>query len=119
MKNTRHYIAIIFLAALIAAGSSESFAQERSKTTQINTEGFFTLAEIDNHWWFVTPQGQAFFSIGLNHIDPASLRYPENIEIWEEKYNASTTEWIKESVKPNLEKWGFRQVQLAFPGYRV
>lgn len=68
---------------------------------------FFSLEQVDNHWWFITPEGKPFFSIGLNHIDPASLRYPENIHIWEEKYNGSTLEWIKKSVKPHLEGWGF------------
>lgn len=72
-----------------------------------STIGFFSLEQVDNHWWFITPEGKPFFSIGLNHIDPASLRYPENIHIWEEKYNGSTLEWIKKSVKPHLEGWGF------------
>ena len=58
----------------------------------------------------ITPQGLRFFSIGLNHIDPASLRYPENIHILEEKYNASTVEWLEKSVKPNLEIWGFNTI---------
>jgi len=56
-----------------------------------NVHSFFTLDQLDNHWWFITPKGEAFFSIGMNHIDPASLRYPENIHIWEEKYHGMGT----------------------------
>ncbi|MEM9721584.1 MAG: agarase [Bacteroidota bacterium] len=82
-------------------------AQEKIKTTQENTKGFFTLGEVDGHVFFITPQGEPFFSLGINHIDPASSRYPENLHMWEEKYNGSTIEWLKKSVKPNLEKWGF------------
>ena len=58
----------------------------------------------------MTPEGRRFFSIGLNHIDPASLRYPENIHIWRDRYGGSTTKWIRESVAPNLQRWGFNTV---------
>ncbi len=85
-------------------------AAKTVKTTQIDTTGFFTLGKAKGHWWLITPEGKPFFTIGLNHIDPASLRYPENIEIWQEKYGGSTLRWIKESVAPNLQKWGFNTV---------
>ena len=52
------------------------------RTTQTEPDGFFTLGIQNNHWWLITPKGKPFFTIGLNHIDPASLRYPENIHIW-------------------------------------
>ena len=82
----------------------------RAKTTQAQSDGFFTLGRRDGHWWLMTPDGQPFFSLGLNHIDPASLRYPENIHIWRGKYGGSTERWIRESVAPNLRKWGFNTV---------
>ena len=47
--------------------------------------------------------GQTVFTLGMNHFDPASLRYPENIHIWREKYDGSTLKWIQESVVPNLK----------------
>ena len=53
----------------------------------------------------VIPDEKPFFSIGLNHFDPASLRYAENIHIWEEKYNSSTIEWLVKSVKLSLVFW--------------
>ncbi len=80
------------------------------KTTQIDANGYFTLGKRKGHWWLITPDGEPFFTIGLNHIDPASLRYPENIDIWENKYGGSTLRWIRESVVPNLQKWGFNTV---------
>lgn len=79
-------------------------------TTQIEPEGFFTLGKENGHWWLITPEGKPFFSMGLNHIDPASLRYPENIDIWREKYGGSTLRWIRESLVPNLRSWGFNTV---------
>ena len=69
--------------------------------------GFFTVERKENHWWLMTPDGLPFFTIGLNHIDSASLRYPENIHIWRDKYKGSTTKWLRESVAPNLKEWGF------------
>lgn len=92
------------------------------KTTQINSNAFFTLGRKNNHWWLITPDRQPFFSMGLNHIDPATLRYQENIHIWREKYGGDTIRWIKESVVPNLKSWGFNTVgwveEVAAPGWR-
>lgn len=85
-------------------------AIETVKTTQMNPDGYFTLGKRKDHWWLITPDGKPFFTMGLNHIDPASLRYPENIHIWKEKYGGSTVRWIKESVVPNLKDWGFNTV---------
>lgn len=36
--------------------------------------------------------------------------YAENVSIWRQKYGGSTIRWIKESVAPNLEAWGFNTV---------
>ena len=80
------------------------------KTTQLEPEGFFTLEQRQNRWWLLTPESEPFFTLGMNHIDPATLRYQENIEIWRDKYGGSTERWIKESVAPNLKKWGFNTV---------
>ena len=96
-----------------AISSLATMADSRAElvpTTQKEREGFFTLGRRDGHWWLITPQGHPFFSMGLNHIDPATLRYPENIDLWREKYDGSTIRWIQESVAPNLQSWGFNTV---------
>lgn len=85
-------------------------ATSASQTTQTEPKGSFTLGQRKDHWWLITPDGRPFFTIGLNHIDPASLRYPENIHLWQEKYGGSTVRWIRESVAPNLKAWGFNTV---------
>lgn len=71
-------------------------------TTQPEPAGFFTLGKRDGHLWLITQDGAPFFTIGLNHIDAATLRYPENVRIWREKYGGSMLRWIEESVAPNL-----------------
>ncbi|MEO2019023.1 MAG: agarase [Fuerstiella sp.] len=106
-----------FLRRMVALGTGLSVASysqraqaRQIKTTQTEPEGFFTLGKRKERWWLITPDGKPFFTMGLNHIDPASLRYPENIDIWREKYGGSTLRWIKESVAPNLKAWGFNTV---------
>lgn len=71
---------------------------------------FFKLQKTEQRWWMIDPQGRRYFSIGLNHIDPATLRYPENIHVWRGKYGNSMERWLKEAVGPNLRDWGFNCV---------
>ena len=71
---------------------------------------FFTVAERDGCWRFITPEAEPFFSIGLNHIDPAPLRYSANGDLWDRKYRNSMERWLKESVAPDLKAWGFNSV---------
>ena len=102
-------------AAALATGLAVALRAQRAQARQIQTtqtepDGFFTLGKRKDHWWLITPEVEPFFTIGLNHIDPASLRYHENIHIWRKKYGGSTLRWINESVAPNLKAWGFNTV---------
>ena len=81
-----------------------------TNTTQPDPSGYFTVSQRNHRWWLLTPDRTAFFSLGLNHIDPATMRYPENIDVWKTKYGSSTTRWIEESVTPHLKEWGFNTV---------
>ncbi|WP_425234401.1 hypothetical protein [Ulvibacterium sp.] len=93
--------------SLSAIAATWPFLQCSSKGGSSNSKGFFSIDKKDGHWWLITSDGEPFFTIGLNHIDPASLRYPENIHIWRDKYQGSTSIWLKESVAKNLKEWGF------------
>ncbi|MCX6897427.1 MAG: agarase [Verrucomicrobia bacterium] len=73
-------------------------------------KGFFSLAQRNGRWWLVTPAGEPFFSIGLNHIDPSPLRFTENGDLWQRKYGNSMERWLKEAVAPDLRAWGFNSV---------
>jgi hypothetical protein len=68
---------------------------------------YFTVARYSERWLFKSPEGRPFFSIGLNHVDSATLRYPENIQLWCEKYGNSQQRWLQEAVAPDLRAWGF------------
>jgi len=92
------------VSATISPGSLVSAA------TPPQPSKFITLAQLGNHWWLVTPEGRPFFSIGLNHIDSAPLRYAESVHLWREKYANSAERWLKQSVAPDLRAWGFNSV---------
>lgn len=110
--NRRNFlkVGLLSIASLACAPLKTLGAVVPSQTTQTDPRGYFTLGRKGNRWWLMTPDGKPFFSMGLNHIDPATLRYPENIDIWSAKYGGSTLMWIKESVAPNLREWGFNSV---------
>jgi hypothetical protein len=81
-----------FLQQSVAVGAGVSIVvvyQDASasaiETTQPDPDGFFTLDRRKNHWWLITADGKSFFSMGLHHIDPVTLRYPENIHLWRDK----------------------------------
>ncbi|RCR67513.1 agarase [Larkinella punicea] len=71
---------------------------------------YFSIQKANGRFFLKDPTGKPFFSIGLNHIDSATLRYPENGKIWQEKYQNSLKEWLTKDVSPNLKKWGFNTV---------
>ena len=79
------------------------------RTTQVNATGFFTIAKRRGRWWLITPERERFFSIGLNHIDSATLRYKENAHIWRDKYGNSMEQWLAH-VGEDLRSWGFNTV---------
>ena len=106
-----------FLTSAIAAGAaaatwraSPATGSSTVATTQPEPRGFMTLGRRKDHWWLITPEGKPFFTLGVNHIDPATMRYPENIHLWRQNYGGSNIRWIKESVAPNLKRWGFNSV---------
>jgi hypothetical protein len=70
----------------------------------------FTVTQRNGRWWFSTPDGAPFFSLGLNHIDAAPLRYLESGDIWWNKYGNRMERWLKEAVRPDLLAWGFNSV---------
>ena len=72
--------------------------------------GFFSVEQRGGHWWLITPEGQPFWSIGMNHVDSASLRYPETLDIWRDRYCNSQQRWLQQRVAPDLRDWGFNTV---------
>ena len=69
-------------------------------------DSFFRLVEKNDRWWLLSPSNKFFFSLGINHVDPSVMRFPDNIEIWNSKYHNHMENWLGQ-VKLNLTDWGF------------
>jgi hypothetical protein len=100
--NRRSFLATSILAgagSMVLPGSCLGSAGRKP-------EGYFTLAQKNGRWWLLSPEGEYSFSIGMNHIDPAAIRYMASDGIWEEKYDNSMQKWLPK-VKSDLGDWGF------------
>jgi hypothetical protein len=71
--------------------------------------GFFHLIAIDGRWWLVDPEGCAFLSVGVNHVESSALKYPDNVHIWRARYGTEER-WLQEGVARRLREWGFNTI---------
>lgn len=69
---------------------------------------FFRIATSPDGPALLDPRGRQFFSIGLNHIDPAALRGASSRGAWTRTGN-SMKRWLG-SVRRDLRSWGFNSV---------
>lgn len=77
---------------------------------QSETLTYFHLIEKNGQWILIDPRGEPFYSLALNHIDPASLMYSENEAVWRDKYNNDIIQWLSQKVAPDLHAFGFNSV---------
>ncbi len=70
---------------------------------------FFSIERCGDRWWFTTPSGERFWSIGMNHIDSAALRFEESGGVWEREFGNSLEGWLLR-VADDLRDWGFNTV---------
>ena len=65
--------------------------------------GFFDVIKKDGTWWFVTPDGYAFYSTGLNVVSH-DKKYIYNISIIEKYGNHFN--WAQ-AIRNRFKEWGF------------
>lgn len=70
---------------------------------------FFGLTQKGSRWFFLDPLGKPLWSLGINHIDPATLRYSDSDEVWHRRYDNSMEAWLKQ-VRVDLLDWNFNTV---------
>lgn len=70
---------------------------------------YFHLTWQYGRWLLVDPADALFWSIGMNHIDSATLRYPDSGDVWNSKYHNSMQSWLQH-VRADLLDWGFNTV---------
>ena len=52
-----------------------------TRALRFEATGFFRLEKADR-WWLVTPEGNAFLSFGINHIQPDRTTASYDKEFW-------------------------------------
>jgi len=75
--------------------------------------GWFYVAQRNGTWWFVTPEGAAFFSKGVNHVSytgdrAPALGYAPFGRVTARKYG-SRENWARTAAE-RLRKWGFNTI---------
>jgi len=82
-----------------------------------NKTGHFSLAKLDDRWWFCTPEGHAFVSMSVGNIEPASKgtldchnqsAYDFLIRKYGEPPDFVST-WAWQTLK-RMTSWGFNSV---------
>lgn len=94
----------------IKAIAVSSFGLLNSQIFKSAADKFFRLEQHKRNWLFIDPEGNPFYSLALNHIDPTSLMYAENRSIWLEKYNNDIIQWLSAKVAPDLHAFGFNSL---------
>jgi hypothetical protein len=103
------------LLALICLMVSSLLAQDfdrygGTKAIQGKTTGWFHLEEVGGRWFFITPEGNAFIPVGVNHVgtylNGANKLRPTERDFVKEKHNGSQREASAHAEKL-VRSWGF------------
>jgi hypothetical protein len=126
MKTSRRDFNTTLLATFIGAGltgihgaTTASMELDRFggwKGRPFKATGFFHL-EKDERWWLVTPEGNAFLSFGINHVEPDLFRQAYNREAWQKRLGvadlddaATFTPALRSWVLETCREYGFNTV---------
>jgi agarase len=95
------YLAITMLAcAAMAQAAADTDAYGGWTKLKGEKTGYFHTQQIDGRWWLVTPEGNAFFSKGVDNVSYA----PESDD--SPKAPADPAAWAK-STSRQLKEWNF------------
>jgi hypothetical protein len=98
--NRRDFIKTTGLVIAGAVGSRFKLSASRA----------FSVKQKDANWLLYDGQNMPFYSVALNHIDPASMMYDQNRNMWQEKYNNNIIKWLSEKVASEVKNFGFNSV---------
>jgi len=80
---------------------------------QFEATGFFQVEQRQGVWWLVTPDGDAFYSMGVSHITPAGFYAPKlGYSPYKQSLLAtygSKEKWAEET-RTRLLEWGFNTI---------
>jgi parallel beta-helix repeat protein len=72
-------------------------AEDEVKSDFPATGFFYVDEDEDGVWWFVTPTGEKFYSVGVQSVEPNELCYDD------------ISDWV-ETTKERLDEWGFNSI---------
>jgi hypothetical protein len=72
------------------------------KGKRFQATGYFRV-EKDERWWLVTPEGNAFLSFGINHLQPDLWQQSYNSETWKSKLDVEDIRGSE--LVPALKAW--------------
>ncbi|TWT81503.1 hypothetical protein CA13_29560 [Planctomycetes bacterium CA13] len=105
-----HSLRTILIASLLVAA-----ALLTPQATAASGTGYVRVEQIDGVWWFISPDGQKFVSLGVNHIEPHLWLAPYNQEATLKRYGADmlTPQGRFDTDSEAAEKWINRQVEIC------
>jgi len=74
---------------------------DNNDNSEFIATGFFHLEQKDDIWWFIDPDGEKFYSLGIAYVLPGDFFY------------GNITEWA-ETTRTRLETWGFNTLNGEF-----
>ncbi|MGH9740035.1 MAG: putative Ig domain-containing protein [Candidatus Acidiferrales bacterium] len=89
------------LAMAVSTSSLDQYGG-RTDIKCANATGWFHAEEINSHWWFCTPLGNAFYSLGVTY-SPGYIHGT----------------FAAADVNRRLESWGFNTVQIGAHNYQL
>jgi len=101
---------LLFSFAGISAPAGKFFGDD---VERFEATGFFRVEQKDHVWWLVTPDGYAFYSMGVNHISPEGYYAPRlGYSPYEKNIlglYGSKEKWA-EATRSRLQEWGFNTI---------
>lgn len=78
--------------------------------------GYFYPKHDGQRWWLVTPKGNAFISLGVNHYHAHWYLAKYNKEHWQGVFGNNTYEGLKKQVHKDFERLGFNTLGIHNDG---
>ncbi|MCF7848329.1 MAG: hypothetical protein K9M45_05715 [Kiritimatiellales bacterium] len=75
--------------------------------------GFFRTEQDADRWWLVTPEGNAFLSFGINHLEPSLWQQDYNRDAWEKRLGVKASQYkafcaaLRSWYLETCEQYGF------------
>jgi hypothetical protein len=86
------------------------------KTINFKPTGFFRIEKTPKRTWLVTPEGNAFLSNGINHVEPKWMKKFYNVDYWAKKFEVVDfsdnifKKAFNQKAKTDIQNLGFNTI---------